>query len=210
MAFLSKKKNEAVPTITPSKITSATIITSCMEVTGTLQGSDTIHIDGKVFGDITVSNTLVIGQSGFVSGNVKAKNAIINGQLQGSIECDEIEVMQSGKVSETIDAIKAIIDGNIEGQLVAKESITVLDNGVLHVSLIKAKNITVHGNIQGKVVSTELLDIGAKGSVEGEIAVKNIKTAEGGRMVGSMSIYQETPAPTIEEVQELIKEDDAL
>ena len=210
MAFLSKKKNETLPSITPSKIQSATIITSCMEVTGTLQGSDTIHIDGKVFGDITVSNALVIGQSGFVSGNVKAKNAIINGQLQGSIECEEIEVMQSGKVSQTIYATRAIIDGEIEGEVIAKESITVLENGTLKVSLIKANNITVHGTIQGKVVAMELLDIGTKGSVTGEIAVKNIKTAEGGRMVGTMSIYQETSAPSIQEVKEILKEDDEL
>ena len=43
MAFLSGGSKDKKA----DKITSATIITSCMEVTGNLQGSDTIHIDGN-------------------------------------------------------------------------------------------------------------------------------------------------------------------
>ena len=174
-----------------NKINSATIITACMEVTGNLQGSDTIHIDGTVTGNITVNNTLVIGKSGIVTGEIKAKNVIINGKLQGSIVCDELEVMQTGELSHEAQAKNLIVDGTVEGNIIGLESINIMENGKLKVDKIQSKTITVNGSIEGKVIATELLDIGTKGSVQGEISVKNIKTAEGGKMVGTMSVYED-------------------
>ena len=39
------------------------------------------------------------------------------------------------------------------------------------------------------MTASELLEIGSNGSVEGEIIVKNIKTHEGGKLLGSMQNY---------------------
>jgi cytoskeletal protein CcmA (bactofilin family) len=187
MALLGRKNKE---TTAVNKVASATIITSCTEVTGNLQGSDTMHIDGKVTGNITVSNTLIIGKSGVVKGEVKAKNAIINGELDGKITCDTLEVMQTGKLSNEIEAKELILDGKVDGNIVGLERVNVLTNGVLNVSKIQSKYITVNGSIKGKIVASEMLDIGSTGSVEGEISVKSIKTAEGGKMIGTMATYE--------------------
>jgi len=186
-----KEKKVAKKTNKTDKISSATIITSCMKVTGNLEGSDTIHIDGHVVGNITVSNTLVIGKSGIVEGDVEAKHAIINGELQGTIKCENLEVMQTGKVSRYIETKHLILDGTIDGDISALEEINVLENANIHAVSLKSKTITVHGQIQGTVIASEILEIGSKGFVEGQITVKNIKTEEGGRMVGTMSTYQE-------------------
>ncbi len=186
MALLKSKKN----TNTHNKITSATIITSCMEVTGNLHGSDTVHIDGKVVGDIIVSNTLVIGKSGIVQGEVKAKNAIINGTLEGSIICETLEVMETGEVSKQIQADTMILDGTITGHVIGLKSIDIQSNATLTVEKIESKNISVSGSVKGNLVASELLEIHSTGSVEGEISVKAIKTAEGSRMVGTMSTYE--------------------
>ncbi len=195
MALLGRKNKE---TTVANKVTSATIITSCMEITGNLQGSDTIHIDGKVTGNITVSNTLIIGKSGVVKGEVKAKNAIINGTLEGKIICDTLEVMQTGKLSNEIEAKELILDGKVDGNVVGLERINVLNNGILNVTKIQSKFITVNGSIKGKIIASELLDIGSTGSVEGEISVKSIKTAEGGKMIGMMATYQEEKPKAVE------------
>ena len=190
--FGDKKEKKVAKKINKTdKISSATIITSCMKVTGNLDGSDTIHIDGHVVGNITVSNTLVIGKSGMVEGDVKAKHAIINGELQGTIKCENLEVMQTGKVSRYIEAKHLVLDGTIDGDISASEEIKVLENANIHAISLKSKTITVHGQIQGTVIASEILEIGSKGFVEGQITVKNIKTEEGGRMVGTMSTYQE-------------------
>ena len=189
MALFGDKKETR--TITETKISSATIITSCMKVTGNLDGSDTIHIDGNVVGNITVSNTLVIGKSGVVEGNVQAKNVIINGELKGTIKCENLEVMQTGTVCKSIEANHLILDGLITGNIVGFESIEVLENSRVDAVCIKSKKIIVHGKIEGTVIASEILEIGTKGFVEGKITVKNIKTEEGGRMIGTMSTYQE-------------------
>ncbi|MDD3592153.1 MAG: hypothetical protein PHO65_05900, partial [Sulfurovum sp.] len=52
------------------------------------------------------------------------------------------------------------------------------------------------------IVASELLDIESTGSVEGEISVRTIKTAEGSRMVGTMSTYQEEEKPKEEKPKE--------
>lgn len=198
MALIISKKN----TKKHDKITSATIITSCMEVTGNLHGSDTVHIDGKVVGDIIVSNTLVIGKSGMVQGEVKAKNAIINGTLEGSIICETLEVMETGEISKQIQADTMILDGTVTGYVIGLQSIEVQSNAKLNVEKLESKKITVSGSVQGNVIASELLEINSTGSVEGEISVKTIKTAEGSRMVGTMSTYEAKREENIEVKQE--------
>jgi len=194
MAIFGDKKSKKAPkktTTKSDKISSATIITSCMKVTGNLDGTDTIHIDGHVIGNINVNNTLVIGKSGIVEGDIEAKNVIINGELKGTIKCEHLEVMETGKVSRYVEAKYLILDGVIDGDITGEESIEVLENANIHAVSLKSKTITVHGQIQGTVIASEILEIGSKGFVEGKITVKNIKTEEGGRMVGTMSTYQE-------------------
>jgi len=186
-----KRRRTSKSTSSSDKISSATIITSCMKVTGNLDGTDTIHVDGHVTGNINVNNTLVIGKSGMVEGDIEAKHVIINGELKGTIKCENLEVMQSGKVSRYIEAKYLVLDGVIDGDITGTESIKVLDNANIHAVSLKSKTITVNGQIQGTVIASEVLEIGAKGFVEGQITVKNIKTEEGGRMIGTMSTYQE-------------------
>jgi len=162
-----------------------------MTVTGNLEGTDTIHIDGTVTGNITVTNTLVIGKSGKVEGTVEAKHVIINGELQGSIKCENLDVMQTGKVSRYIEAVHLTLDGTVDGDIMGSDSIDILENANIHAVKLHSKNITVHGKVQGKIIASELLEIGKQGFVEGEITVKNIKTEEGGRMEGTMTTYQD-------------------
>ena len=130
MAFLSRKRTKTKQ----NKISSATIITACMEITGNLKGTDTVHIDGKVTGDISVENTLVMGKTGVVIGNVKAKNAIINGEIQGSLTCDSLEIMKTGKLSKLLHVKHLIVDGMIDGEVIGVESISILKNAKLNIS----------------------------------------------------------------------------
>ena len=44
-----------------------------------------LRIDGKYKGDITTTETLVIGKDGEVVGNVNAKTVIIGGKLNGTV-----------------------------------------------------------------------------------------------------------------------------
>jgi cytoskeletal protein CcmA (bactofilin family) len=162
-----------------------------MTVNGDFQGTDTIHVDGTIQGNISVTNTLVIGKSGMVEGNIEAKHVIINGELNGTIKCENLEVMQTGKVSNKIEAKHLILDGIVDGDITAEESIEVLINSKVNATKLKSKTITVNGLVKGTLIATELLEIQSDGFVEGTITVKNIKTDEGGRVIGTMSTYAE-------------------
>lgn len=196
MALFSGKKDSRVKN-KDSNINTATIVTACTEITGDLKGSDTIHVDGTLHGNIVVDNMIVIGMSGIVNGNIKAQKVMVSGNVKGSITCDDLEIMQSGKVSHKIDADKIILDGEVEGEIFAKTSINILKNGHIKTNLLKSRTIITNGSIEGKIIATELLEVGKDGFVQGEIVVKNIKTQEGGRMIGSMATYEDAMKKTI-------------
>ncbi|TET90849.1 MAG: hypothetical protein E3J96_00355 [Sulfurovum sp.] len=181
-----------------SNINTATIVTACTEITGDLKGSDTVHIDGTLHGNIIVDNMVVVGKSGIINGNIKAQKIMVNGNVKGSMTCVDLEIMQSGKVSHRIDADKIILDGEVEGTILAKTSINILRNGRVKTDLLKSETIIVNGSIEGKIIATELLEVGKDGFVQGEIVVKNIKTQEGGRMIGSMATYEDSMKETVE------------
>jgi cytoskeletal protein CcmA (bactofilin family) len=206
MAFFgggsSKEENKA--TVAPSNqkksnsnINTATIITTGTEVSGTIKGNDSVHIDGVVKGDVIVNNMVVIGKSGIVDGSIRAQRVMISGQLDGSIVCDDLEVLQTGKVRDEINAAVIILDGEVEGDIVAERSINVTLNGRVKAQRIMSQKVLVDGTIHGEVVATEILEIGPKGYVEGNITVKNIKTHEGGRIIGSMATYIEAIKETV-------------
>ncbi len=203
MAFFgsSEPKQTGSSTTKSNSISSATIVTAGTELVGSMKGNDSVHIDGTVKGDIIVNNMVVIGKSGIVDGIVKAQKVMISGELRGSIECDDLEIMQTGKVSDDIKAKSIILDGQVEGLVIADNSIHVTFNGNVAAKKIKSQRVMVDGTVKGDVVATELLEIGSKGYVEGSITVKNIKTHEGGRIIGSMATYMEAikeaaaPAP---------------
>ncbi len=197
----NNKKSQAsvAPVVAKPKINSSTLIASSMTITGDLKGTDSLHIDGTVIGDVHVTNTLIIGQTGRVEGNIEADTIIINGELKGTIKCKTLDVMQTGKVSKHIHAKNIRLDGTITGEIIGDTRIDVLENSKITTTSMHSKTIAVHGSINGKVIATEILEIGSKGFVEGEITVKNIRTEEGGRMIGTMSTYQApsntTPPP---------------
>ena len=189
MAFFDKKKSRTKESNTNTN--SATIITACTEITGSIKGSDTIHVDGTLNGDIVADNIVVIGKNGVVNGTIKAQKIIVNGTCDGTVSCSDLEVMQSGTVSHKIIAETMILDGKVEGEIIATDSIDIIKNGSIKTSKLKSKTVTVNGSVTGKIIATELLEVQRDGSVEGEIVVKNIKTQEGGKMMGSMATYYE-------------------
>lgn len=168
---------------------STTIITSCMQINGNIEGCGMIHVDGTVYGDLTIDETVVIGASGSVYGNIKSKKVIISGKLEGSISCDTLEISQTGSVSDKIVAKDIIADGIIDATLLADNSIRITENAKITTEHMQAKYITVNGHIDGNVTASELLEINKDGEVKGKMVVKKIKVTEGGLMLGTMLTY---------------------
>ena len=179
-----------------------TFIAKGIEVTGNFKGEGPVQVEGTLNGDISVTS-VVIGENGTINGSIIATNVIINGILNGSVFCDTLEVMANGKVSNDIKVKQLLISGKVDGTIESKEKITLDRTANVNVRIMKSKNILVNGVFKGKVTATELLEIGTTGSVEGEIIVKNIKTHEGGQLLGSMRNYvPETEAELFTDIKE--------
>ena len=85
---------------------------------GKLKVEHTLRVDGKFTGDITTSDTLIIGKEGNINGNIKAKTLIVGGRLSGSAEIKEKLVLESKsefhgemKTSKLVIDEGAIFDG---------------------------------------------------------------------------------------------------
>ena len=200
MAFFAKgKEKDNNTTVTTTKtekiqntapISAATEISKNITIEGNISGTDSVKIEGTLIGNIEVNN-VTIGKNGSVKGSITAQKVTSSGRVEGNITCNELNIMQTGYVTNRIHASVVVLSGEIVGEVLAETSINVTPTGKIQTTALSSKRITVNGTIEGKLSASELLEVGSNGLVNGEISVKNIKTDEGGRVIGSMAMYSE-------------------
>lgn len=65
-------------------------------VEGTSRIAGMLRVDGAWDGSIEVGETLVVGKTGEVSGDIRAKNVIVCGRVQGTISASDSVELQKG------------------------------------------------------------------------------------------------------------------
>ncbi len=165
------------------------LITECMSTNGNMSGCGSIIIEGSHTGEIDMEDTIIV--SGKVNGKVRAKSIKISGVLEGTIECEVLEITKDAKVNGQMYAVKSFIDGEIEGEIYSDESIEIDSNGKLTLKECRSQTIKVLGKLSGRVVASNMLEVIRGGSIEGEIVTKGIKTLDGGSVVGTIVTYDE-------------------
>jgi len=114
-----KRNGDSGPVATPEKKTapaeppskfladSATMRTSLgadAQVTGKLSFNAPTRIDGKLNGEVSCSDLLVIGETGTVDGNVRATELVVLGTILGDIRgAQRIEIGPRGRIEGTIE-----------------------------------------------------------------------------------------------------------
>lgn len=89
------------------------IISSGTKITGNITDGDVIHIDGKLEGDITC-NELVLGATGSIIGNVRARTVEIYGELNGTIKAENLFISGTAKfVGDSVYKTIAIEPGAV-------------------------------------------------------------------------------------------------
>jgi cytoskeletal protein CcmA (bactofilin family) len=77
-------------------------------------GSET-EISGRIEGDVTVDGRLYLGASALITGNVRATSCVIEGLVEGKVECSEdLELGRTGRLNADAMAGKEI---NLGGQV---------------------------------------------------------------------------------------------
>ncbi len=75
-----------------------TVIGPQTEMEGKIISKASLRVDGKFKGDIEAKDTVIVGKTGYVEGNIKANKVVVIGEVVGNIICKEsIEILSTGK-----------------------------------------------------------------------------------------------------------------
>lgn len=87
-----------------------TIIGKDTALKGSLQAIGTLRIDGHFEGELATQGNVVVGESGIVKANIKARGCTIAGEVTGDI-CtgQKLEIVSSGKLKGNIQCENLII-----------------------------------------------------------------------------------------------------
>lgn len=64
-------------------------------IKGVISAVGDFRLDGRLEGDITLNGKLVVGESGFIKGNVICQNANVIGSVEGNISVKELLSLNS-------------------------------------------------------------------------------------------------------------------
>ena len=87
IARMSRGSNTPVPSI----------ISYETKIKGDIWGGETIHIDGKLEGNI-MCNEVIIGTRGYIMGDIKAKSLSVYGTVNGTIDTEELFVANNTRL----------------------------------------------------------------------------------------------------------------
>jgi len=77
---------------------------SC-KVRGDLAADGAFRVDGAIEGSVESKTSVVIGETGSVTGNVRAVDVLVAGRVNGNVCCSgHLEIMATGTIEGDIDA----------------------------------------------------------------------------------------------------------
>lgn len=80
-------------------------------IEGTLSSENDIRIDGTIKGTLVCKSKVIIGPSGFVDGEIKCKNALIEGRFIGTLNVQGLlHIKESADITGEITTTKLIVD----------------------------------------------------------------------------------------------------
>jgi cytoskeletal protein CcmA (bactofilin family) len=102
------------------------------------------------------------------------KSVIVRGELSGSEDL--------------------YVDGEVEGSISLKgQSLTIGPNGRVRANL-EARNVIVHGRVDGNVVASDRVDLRKSASLTGDISTARVAIEDGAYFKGTIDIQKAEPA----------------
>ncbi|WP_051697868.1 polymer-forming cytoskeletal protein [Prevotella sp. 10(H)] len=74
------------------------ILASGTKITGDVHAEDDFRIDGSIEGSIHCKGKIILGNSGYVNGNIECTNVEIWGELTGNILCFENVILRASSL----------------------------------------------------------------------------------------------------------------
>lgn len=97
---------------TPEQITTnINLIATGTSITGDIDTSGDIRIDGNIKGNVKTTGRLVVGSTGGIDGNIICQNGDLAGIINGNIYVDEVlTIRANSKINGDIKTQKIIVE----------------------------------------------------------------------------------------------------
>ena len=91
-----------------------TFISEDADFNGSLKFGRTLHVDGRLKGDITSSGVLTVGRPGNVKAQIKVGSVSVDGKIEGNIEAqDRIELRATAQIFGDIKGSRLVIEEGV-------------------------------------------------------------------------------------------------
>lgn len=111
--FGGNNKKETANTKNSSTPTASSGLNSLVKgtvVEGTVKSESDIRIDGTIKGKLFCDAKVIIGPTGYVEGEIRCQNAVVEGKFKGSLEVSALlNVRESAVVSGEVSTEKLIV-----------------------------------------------------------------------------------------------------
>src|SRR5689334_8969357 len=88
----------------------STVVGQSILINGNLQGDEDLTVLGRVEGNISLTRTLHVEESGIVKADISVRNAVVSGVVVGNITAtDSVEITDAGRMVGDIRAPRVII-----------------------------------------------------------------------------------------------------
>ena len=93
---------------------SRSVISSEVEIIGTVKTSGSIQVEGRIEGEILSEGDVGIGKSGSVKGNLRVNSITVAGTVQGNIQAkDRIELKSTARLLGDIKAKRLAVEDGV-------------------------------------------------------------------------------------------------
>ena len=105
------------------------VIGADIVITGNIEASVDLHIEGQVIGDVRCA-TLILGESSSVNGHIYAARVKVSGTVEGAIETRDLAVEASAKVMAdiTYERLRVANGGTIQGKVTRRVTETAAED----------------------------------------------------------------------------------
>lgn len=111
--FKSKKSKQNIEINSPTKI-DTTIISSSTNFIGDLNSTGLVRVDGYFEGNMEINGSLIVGEKGYIKGNIKGNKITISGKVEGNIYSSELlELINGCKLYGDIEVLKINISEGV-------------------------------------------------------------------------------------------------
>ena len=83
-----------------------------------------LYVDGIFDGTINSSKEVTVGKNGKITGEIYAKHLVVQGEVNGTICVDLVEIKPHGKINGSVESNELVIEpkGLFEGNSIIKKN----------------------------------------------------------------------------------------